>query len=106
MNISFRERCAPSKARGKEKPLRAPATSRQRRPLYLEVTAMTGVPRAAPPGSRQQTTVIHTTLLELVQAINSMIDDDTQVVATIVHLINSGRVQLTGTFKNTRLIIE
>ncbi len=68
---------------------------------------MTGIPHTADPtGSWQETTVIHTTLLELVQAINSMTDDDNQVVATIVHLINSGRVRLTGTFKNARLIVE
>ena len=57
---------------------------------------MTGVPHAsAPTESWQPTTVIHTTLLELVQAINSLTDDDTQVVATVVHLINSGRARLT-----------
>jgi hypothetical protein len=68
---------------------------------------MTGIPHAAAPtGSWQPTTVIHTTLLELVQAINSMTDDDTQVVATVVYLINSGRARLTGTFQNVRLIIE
>ena len=68
---------------------------------------MTGVPHTADrTGSWQETTVIHTTLLELIQAINSLTDDDTHVVATVVHLINSGRVRLTGTFKNARLIVE
>ncbi len=68
---------------------------------------MTGVPHTADQtGSWQEPTVIHTALLELVQAIISITDDDTQVVATVVHLINSGRVRLTGTFKNARLIVE
>jgi hypothetical protein len=48
---------------------------------------------------------IQTTLLNIVWAINEVTDDDQLVVATVAHMINSGRARLTGTFKNTRLII-
>jgi hypothetical protein len=48
---------------------------------------------------------LHTTLLDLVWTINQVTDDDRQVVATVAHLINSGQVRLTGTFKHTRQII-
>jgi len=40
-----------------------------------------------------------TTLLELVTAIASVTDDDREVVATVLHLLRSGRVQLCGNFR-------
>jgi len=48
---------------------------------------------------------IHTTLLDLVRAVNDVIDDEQVVVATVAHLVNTHRVRLTGTFKNTTLVI-
>lgn len=48
---------------------------------------------------------IHTTLLDLVWAVNQVTEDDEVVVATVAHLINTGQARLTGTFKNTRLIV-
>jgi len=45
---------------------------------------------------------LHTTLLGLVWAISQVTDDDRQVVAQVAHLINTGQVQLLGTFRNIR----
>jgi hypothetical protein len=39
------------------------------------------------------------TLLDLVAAIAEQAETDDEVVATVQHLINSGRVQLVGHFK-------
>ena len=41
-----------------------------------------------------------TTLLELVRAIGEVTDDDHEVVATVLHLLKSGRVRLIGNFRN------
>ena len=59
MNTSFRERCAPSRARRKGKRLLAQAAPRQ----------MTGVPYAASPGSWQQTTVCERRILNVFIAV-------------------------------------
>ena len=50
-------------------------------------------------------TRIQTTLLDLVWAVSDVTQDDREVVATVAHLINTGQARLTGTFKNTRLIV-
>ena len=39
------------------------------------------------------------TLLELVQAICDVTDDDSEVVATVRHMLRSGRVRLCGNFR-------
>ena len=45
--------------------------------------------------------VIETTLLELVRAVSDVTDDDREVVATVSHLLRSGRVRLVGNFRGT-----
>ena len=45
--------------------------------------------------------VVETTLLELVQAVSEVADDDREVVATVMHLLRSGRVRLVGNFRGT-----
>ena len=50
-------------------------------------------------------TRIQTTLLDLVWAVSEVTPDDRLVVAAVAHLINTGQARLTGTFKNTRLIV-
>ena len=45
--------------------------------------------------------VVDTTLLELVQVVSEVTDDDREVVATVVHLLRSGRVRLNGNFRGT-----
>ena len=43
-----------------------------------------------------------TTLLDLVTAVRTYARTDAEVVATVVHLVNSGRVQLGGNFRGAR----
>lgn len=43
---------------------------------------------------------IATTLLDLVRAISEVTDDDHEIVATVQHLLDSGRVRLTGNFRD------
>ena len=45
------------------------------------------------------------TLLELVQALNEVTDNDREVVAAAVSLVNSGRVRLCGNFANAKIVL-
>lgn len=54
---------------------------------------------------RQQRPRIHTTLLDLVWAVSQVTQDEQAIVATVAHVVNSGRARLTGTFKDARLVI-
>lgn len=47
-----------------------------------------------------QTVTIQTTLLDLVRAVSESTEDDAEVVSTIVHMLRTGRVELSGTFRN------
>lgn len=49
---------------------------------------------------------LETTLLDLVTAVNEVAATEDEAVATIVHLVNSGRVRLGGTFRGARLEIS
>lgn len=49
---------------------------------------------------------IRVTLLELVNAVTSFARSDDEIVATIVHLVNSGQVRLCGTFRGARFRLE
>jgi hypothetical protein len=42
-----------------------------------------------------------TTLLELVKAVSDASDNESEVVATISHMLQSGRIRLTGCFRGT-----
>lgn len=46
--------------------------------------------------------MITITLLDLVSAIAEQTDSDTEVVATVVHLVNSHQVHLGGSFSGAR----
>jgi len=46
--------------------------------------------------------VLRSTLLELVKAVSEYAETDAEIVATVVHLVNSGRVQLCGNFRGAR----
>ncbi len=50
-------------------------------------------------GGAQITEPHVTTLLELVRTLGEFTDDDREVVATVVHLLRSGRVRLNGNFR-------
>ena len=43
------------------------------------------------------------TLLDLVWAVHAAADSEEEVVATVVHLVNSGQVQLRGTFAGAKI---
>jgi hypothetical protein len=43
-----------------------------------------------------------TTLLDLVKAVSEYASTDAEVVATVVHMVNSGMVQLRGNFRGAR----
>ena len=40
-----------------------------------------------------------TTLLDLVRVIGEVTDDDREIVATVVHMLRSGHVRLSGSFR-------
>ena len=46
------------------------------------------------------------TLLELVQTLNEVTDNDREVVAAAVSLVNSGRVRLCGNFANAKIVLS
>jgi hypothetical protein len=48
-------------------------------------------------------TVVHTTLLNLVQAVSEYARTDAEVVATVVALINSDKVRLCGNFAGAHI---
>ena len=45
---------------------------------------------------------VETTLLALVTAISEVTHDEREVVLTVMHMIESGQVRLTGNFRSTR----
>ena len=50
--------------------------------------------------------VLRCTMLELVQAVSEYAEPATETVATVVHLVNSGLVQLCGNFRGARFDLE
>ncbi len=44
-----------------------------------------------------------TTLLDLIRTISEYATNDEEIVATVVYLINSGKVQLCGTFAGAKI---
>ena len=46
-----------------------------------------------------QSEPIATTLLELVRTIGEITDDDREIVATVQHMLETGKVRLTGNFR-------
>ncbi len=40
-----------------------------------------------------------TTLLDLVRVIGEVTDDDREIVATVLHMLRTGRVRLSGSFR-------
>jgi hypothetical protein len=50
---------------------------------------------SSPPGEARKAT-----LLELVTAIGETTEDDQEVVRTVLHLLETGRVRLCGNFRN------
>jgi hypothetical protein len=48
---------------------------------------------------------LHVTLLELVEAVSDVTDNDAEVVATVIHMLENGRVCLDGNFRNAPVSI-
>ena len=46
------------------------------------------------------------TLLDLVQAVSDSASNEREVIATVVHLVNSGMVQLCGNFRGARFDLD
>ena len=61
-------------------------------------TAVTRVPDCGLPLSGAEPEQV--TLLELVRAVSEVTDDDREIVATVRHMLQSGRVRLCGNFRN------
>jgi hypothetical protein len=56
-----------------------------------------------------ESTTIETTLYELIEAIGAEVEpgeDDLLIIATMVHLLNSGQVKFTGDWKNARIVCK
>ena len=51
-------------------------------------------------------TTIETTLYELVEAISTEVEpgEDDLIIATVVHLLNSGRVKFTGDWRHAKVV--
>lgn len=49
---------------------------------------------------------IECTLLDLIQTIGKVTDNDQEVVATVVSLVNSGRVRLCGNFAGAKITFD
>ena len=71
-------------------------------------------PRRYPPSGsfesvderKGSTMALQTTMLDLVKAVSENAETDTEVVATVVHLVNSGLVRLCGSFRGARFDLE
>lgn len=48
-------------------------------------------------------TITKTTLLDLVQVVNDFSTSDAETVATVVYLVNSGKVRLCGNFAGAKI---
>lgn len=54
----------------------------------------------------EATAAQQTTLFELVEAVSRYARNDAEILATIVHLVNSGQVKLAGRLKNARIALR
>ena len=46
------------------------------------------------------------TMLELVQTVMDLTQTDAEVIATVVALVNSGKVQLIGNFRGCKIAVD
>ena len=61
--------------------------------------------RSRTKGRSRKSAPTRCTLLDLVQAVHAVAESDGETVATVVHLVNSGKVQLCGTFAGAKIFI-
>lgn len=57
-------------------------------------------------GKEELAMTIHTTLLDLVDTVSRYTDTEQELIAVVVHLVNSGRATLIGNFKGARFDLE
>ena len=60
---------------------------------------MSAAPSYSGEKAAAQPTPRETTLLELVRTISEVTNDEREVVATVMHMLDSGRVRLCGNFR-------
>jgi hypothetical protein len=58
------------------------------------------------PTEEDTTMARQTTLLDLVKAVSLYASTDAEVVATVVHMVNSGMVTLCGNFRGARFDLD
>lgn len=68
----------------------------------MRTALATPLENASRPASARKIT-IRTTLLDLVRTVSESTDDDAEVVATIVHMLRCGRIELCGALKDSPL---
>jgi len=67
----------------------------------IPLTARHAAPRTLPPLDRAGAEEAQQlTLLELVRAVGEVTDDEDEIVATVLHMLQSGSVRLCGNFRN------
>ena len=64
-------------------------------PRHLKTAAATG----GPEGWTRTAPAIQLTLLDLVRTVGEITDDEAEIVATVLHMLRSGTVKLTGSFR-------
>jgi hypothetical protein len=79
------------------------ATSQRDRHMQRQGSRLRGAPRITLSDDTIRSTPVTTTLLDLVTTLQECTPNDVELVATIVFLINSGRVRLCGTFAGARI---
>jgi hypothetical protein len=65
-----------------------------------------GIRRALRGGQEELTMTIRTTLLDLVATVSEFAETEDELLAVVVHLVNSGRATLIGTFKGARFDLD
>jgi hypothetical protein len=62
---------------------------------------------AAAPSAKIESVSVHeplsVTLLELVEAVSDVTSNEVEVVATVLHMLESGRVRLSGNFRDASI---
>jgi len=85
--------------RNTPRPLAAASTGRKREPeIAMSLApAPNTIPTLSARDARQPTDL---TLLELVQAVADVTEDDREIVATVLYMLRSGHVRLSGNFRD------
>ncbi len=55
---------------------------------------------------QRRPSLIHTTLLDLIQAVNRLTKDDRLVVAAVIDLLKTSRVRAGGSFAGAKVIVN